>query len=39
MNKDTEIYGVDISKDVFDVFSTKAGHLHNINSYNKKKIK
>ncbi len=26
MNKDTEIYGVDISKDVFDVFSIKTGH-------------
>jgi len=26
MNKDTEIYGVDISKDVFDVFSIKIGH-------------
>jgi transposase len=26
MNKDTEIYGVDISKDVFDVYSTKSGH-------------
>ncbi len=25
MNKDTEIYGVDISKDVFDVFSIKKG--------------
>jgi transposase len=26
MNKDKEIYGVDISKDVFDVFSVKSGH-------------
>lgn len=26
MNKDTEIYGVDISKDIFDVFSIKTGH-------------
>jgi len=26
MNKDIEIYGVDISKDVFDVFSIKTGH-------------
>jgi len=26
MNKDTEIYGVDISKDVFDVYSIKKGH-------------
>ena len=26
MNKDTEIYGVDISKDVFDVYSIRFGH-------------
>ncbi len=26
MNKDTEIYGVDISKDVFDVYSITFGH-------------
>jgi len=26
MDKDKEIYGVDISKDVFDVFSIKTGH-------------
>lgn len=26
MNKNTEIFGIDISKDVFDVFSSKSGH-------------
>ena len=26
MNKDKEIYGVDISKDVFDVYSVSFGH-------------
>lgn len=26
MNKDKEIYGVDISKDVFDVYGVKSGH-------------
>ncbi|WP_138435204.1 IS110 family RNA-guided transposase, partial [Winogradskyella algicola] len=27
MNKDKEIYGIDISKSVFDVYSTKGGHV------------
>ena len=26
MNKNTEIFGIDISKDVFDVYSSKTGH-------------
>jgi transposase len=26
MNKNTEIFGIDISKDVFDVYSSKSGH-------------
>jgi transposase len=26
MNKNTEIFGIDISKDVFDVYSHKKGH-------------
>lgn len=26
MNKDKKIYGIDISKDVFDVYSTESGH-------------
>jgi transposase len=28
MNKDKEIFGIDISKDVFDVYSLLAGHHH-----------
>lgn len=34
MNKYKEIYGVDISKDVFDVFSVKTGHLQFKNDSN-----
>ncbi|TCL61968.1 hypothetical protein EV196_1214 [Mariniflexile fucanivorans] len=26
MNKNTEFFGIDISKDVFDVFSLETGH-------------
>ena len=31
MNKDKEIYGIDISKSVFDVYSESAGHLQMAN--------
>ena len=27
MNKDKEIYGIDISKDVFDVYNESSGHV------------
>ena len=32
MNKDKEIYGIDISKDVFDVYSLSSGHFQLKNS-------
>lgn len=32
MNKDKEIYGIDISKDVFDVYNASAGHSQSKNA-------
>ena len=38
MNKDKKIYGIDISKDVFDVFSIESGHFQFVSAYKTEKI-